>query len=304
MKSTGKPIIFLLTFLALTWSVNAQSPREQLQQMVERLRQTPGDNALREQIVKLAAEVKPAPAIPEEANRFFVRGNVFQKEAKDASGYEIAISAYREALRIAPWWGDAYFNLAAAQGLAGRFDDAIASLKLFIASAPAGSAEAREAQNKTYALEAKKEMAANEQRKIEENSPQAKLKKDEQLIRSLNSARFVSETDFGSGVLVREIYEIRGLEVHSYREVISNPGGASFQVATHRRSMRKPGDTDGPPEISILKGREFRHMSSSGRSYYQEISEDGSRIRLLWRNKAGEVKEEKTANMTETRRAR
>jgi tetratricopeptide (TPR) repeat protein len=304
MKTTDKLIISVLAFFALSLSTYAQSPREQLNQMVQQLQKTPTDNALREGVIKLATEIKPAPAIPEEANRFFVRGNVFQKEAKDTSGYELAISAYREALRIAPWWGDAYFNLAAAQGSAGKFDDAIASLKLFIASVPAGSAEAREAQNKTYALEAKKEMAANEQRKIEENSPQAKLRKDEQLIRSLNGARFVSETNFGSGVLVREIYEIRGLEVHSYREVISNPGGASFQVAIHRRSMRKPGDTDGPPEISILKGREFRHASSGGRSYYEEISEDGSRIRLLWRNKAGEVKEEKTANATETRRVR
>jgi tetratricopeptide (TPR) repeat protein len=141
-------------------SAYAQSAREQLQQMVEQLQKAPSDSALRERIIKLAAEVKPAPAIPEEANRFFVRGNVFLNEAKDATGYELAISAFREALRIAPWWGDAYINLAAAQGSAGKFDDAIASLKLFIAAVPAGSAEAREGQNRIYALEAKSEMAA------------------------------------------------------------------------------------------------------------------------------------------------
>jgi len=160
MTSTSKLIIFVLTFMALVASAYGQSPREQLQQLVEQLQKTPNDNALRERIVRLGAEIKPAPAVPEEANRFFVRGNVFQKEAKDPSGYELAISAYREALRVAPWWGDAYFNLAVALESANKFDEAIASIKLYLASAPTGSAEAREAQNKIYALEAKGEMVS------------------------------------------------------------------------------------------------------------------------------------------------
>src|SRR5258705_10035814 len=158
MKSIGKLIIFGFALLALAASAYAQSPREQLKQMVEQLQATPGDNALRERIIKLAASIKPAPAIPEEANRAFVKGNVFQKDAKDASGYELAISAYRDALRAAPWWGDAYYNLAVALESARKFDEAIAPLKLFIASVQAGSVEARGAQKKIYALGAKKEM--------------------------------------------------------------------------------------------------------------------------------------------------
>jgi len=160
MKTTGKRIIFGLALLALAASACAQSPRAQLKQMVEQLQATPGDSALRERIIKLAASIKPAPAIPEEANRAFVKGNVFQKEAKDASGYELAISAYRDVLRAAPWWGDAYYNLAVALESARKFDEAVASLKLFIASVQAGSAEAREAQNRIYAVEAKSEIAS------------------------------------------------------------------------------------------------------------------------------------------------
>ena len=34
------------------------------------------------------------------------------REARDTSGYTLAISSYRDALRAAPWWGDAYFNLS------------------------------------------------------------------------------------------------------------------------------------------------------------------------------------------------
>ena len=85
MKRTTHIIIFAIALFAFMVSAHAQSPREQLTQMVEQLQKTPSDNALREKIIKLAREVKPAPAVPEEANRAFVRGNVFQKEAKDAS---------------------------------------------------------------------------------------------------------------------------------------------------------------------------------------------------------------------------
>ena len=162
MTSSSKLFVIVFTFLALAASADAQSPREQLQQMVEQLQKTPTDNALREKIIKLGAEIKPAPAIPEEANRAFVKGNVFQKEAKDASGYDLAISAYREALRLAPWWGDVYYNLAVALESANKFDEAIASIKFFMVSVSGGSAEAREAQNRVYAIEAKSEMASKQ----------------------------------------------------------------------------------------------------------------------------------------------
>jgi tetratricopeptide (TPR) repeat protein len=160
MKSTSKLIIFF-TFLALAAGAYAQTPRGELQQMVEQLQKSPNDNALREKIIKLGAEIKPAPAIPEEANRAFVKGNIFQKEAKDASVYDLAIAAYRDALRAAPWWGDAYFNLSVALETAGKFDEAIASIKFYMVSVAKLSSEAREAQNKIYALEARKEISVN-----------------------------------------------------------------------------------------------------------------------------------------------
>ncbi len=160
MKPISKLLILVITLLALAANAYAQSPREQLKQMVEQLQKSPNDNALREKIIKLAQGIKPRPAIPEEANRAFVKGNVFQKEAKNASGYDLAITAYREALRVAPWWGDAYFNLAVALEAAGKFDEAITSIKLYMASVPGASAEVREAQNRIYAIEAKSEMAS------------------------------------------------------------------------------------------------------------------------------------------------
>lgn len=155
--------------------------------MVEQLQKAPTDNALREKIIKLAAGIKPALAIPEEANRSFVKGNVFQKEAKDASGYVLAITAYRNALRSAPWWGDAYFNLAIALESAGKFEEAIVSIRNYMTSVSAGSPEAREAQNKIYALEAKGEIAAKQaaitaQEQVERSRPSVEGKWEDSLM--------------------------------------------------------------------------------------------------------------------------
>jgi hypothetical protein len=158
MKTINKLIIFIFIFLAMGTSAYANTPREELQKMVEQLRKAPNDNVLREKIIKLGAEIKPSPAIPEEANRAFVKGNIFQKEGKDASSVELAVSAYQEALRFAPWWGDAYYNLSVAQASASRFGESIASLTLYLAATSPGSAEARDGQNKIYEIEAKKEL--------------------------------------------------------------------------------------------------------------------------------------------------
>lgn len=161
-----KPIrhILILALATVTTLASAQETNstEQLTQMVGQLQKSPTDRALREKIIKLALELQPAPVVPEEANRAFVRGGVFHKEAKTTADFEQAIAAYRDALRVAPWWGVAYNNMAVSQEAAGKFDEAIASLKLSISALPVGSAEAREAQNHIYAIEAKSEIVSKQ----------------------------------------------------------------------------------------------------------------------------------------------
>jgi len=266
MTSTSKLTIVILAFLVLTASAYAQSPREQLNQMVQQLQKTPNDNALREKIIRLGAEIKPAPAIPEEANRSFVRGNVFQKEAKDASGYELAISAYRDALRVAPWWGDAYFNLAGTLESAGKFDEAIASFKLSMISVPAGSAEAREAHNRIYATEAKSEMASKQAEKVatekrraaeEANSPQAR---EAALLSKVEGARFVyrlSRQTTGFPGTADEIFEIKDRMLHITLRIHSIEPPASMY------GHRQPGEflVD---RISYRDGA-FAHTHTGGR---------------------------------------
>lgn len=240
MKTTSKLIILIVTLLAA--AAYAQTPREELQQMVQQLQQSPSDNALREKLIKLATSIKPAPAIPEEANRAFVKGNVFQKEAKDASGYELAISAYSEALRAAPWWGDAYFNLSIAQESAGKFEAAIASIRNYMTSVPTGSAEVREAQNKIYALEAKQEMADVKKK----SNPSGNWKV---FVNGLPQKAGGSTGSEGSSWTVDFHYrfEVRGNEIVVYYVTDSDPSFDSFDKTWCQRSGGKwacTGDED------------------------------------------------------------
>lgn len=191
-----------LTFAALVLGgiVQAQSPREQLQTMVEQLQKTPTDNSLRERIIKLGAEIKPAPALPPEAKRPFVMAVTYQKEAKKPDDFALAIAAYQDALKVAPWWGDTYYNLSVSLESAGRLDEAKHALELYLLTKPE---DAEEAQNHIYALDAKKNLAAKQAAEAERagNSPEARAakqkEKDEELqaafeaaLPKLNGARY------------------------------------------------------------------------------------------------------------------
>lgn len=155
MKSLTLRAAVAVLFLPL--SLSAATPREELKTLTAELQKAPSDNALRGEIVSLAATLNPAPAVPKEARRPFVMASTFQKEAKAPADYEKAIKAYGEALLLAPWWGDAYFNLSVTLESAGRYDEAGEALKLYLLGKPK---DAEQAEDRLYALEAKKALAA------------------------------------------------------------------------------------------------------------------------------------------------
>ena len=161
MKPTIKLIILGLTFLALATSAFALSPREELQQMVEQLQKTPTDNALREKIIKFATGIKPAPAIPEEARKPFVMGATVLKKATDPAGASKAVDLFTQALNVAPWFADAYYNRAIAREIAGQFEQAIDDLNLYLGFILTDN-ERREMQDKIYSLEADAQLASTQ----------------------------------------------------------------------------------------------------------------------------------------------
>jgi tetratricopeptide (TPR) repeat protein len=221
MKTTSRAFLFVLTFLALAAGAYAQNPRAELKQMVEQLQKAPGDNALREKIITLAATLKPAPAVPEDARRAFIRGNTAFAAAKDPAGFSRAIERFEEASALAPWWADPYFNLAKACEGTQDFDCALRALKYYRATAKT-EADKRQGQDLSYALEEKRDLkkadaaaekAKEEKAKAAADTPQAR---EAALFQKLEGARFVvHHTPENSGLKPGtmgwdEIFEIKG----------------------------------------------------------------------------------------------
>lgn len=111
---TKTSFILAVIFIMATGAVFAETPREQLKQMIEQLQKSPTDNALREQIIKLAQELKPAPAIPSEVLRHENTGHALFKKAKTRQDFLAAAHEYEQALRLAPWAAHLYFELGEA----------------------------------------------------------------------------------------------------------------------------------------------------------------------------------------------
>jgi tetratricopeptide (TPR) repeat protein len=150
--------ILVFTLAVLAFLPAAAVTRAEFQQAFEAFKAYPEDRPLREEVVKAAASLSPRPAIPEDANRPFIKAITFQKAAKDKAGYDLAIKAYREALVLAPWWPEANYNLSVALEAAGRYGEAADALKIYLLTKPS-AADAAEAKNRLYALEARSELA-------------------------------------------------------------------------------------------------------------------------------------------------
>ncbi|MFO7734555.1 MAG: ankyrin repeat domain-containing protein [Candidatus Aminicenantes bacterium] len=81
--------------------------------------------------------------IPEEARRHFDRGIAAVEMATTAADYESAIKEFKEAVRLAPDWPDAYYNLGLVQEKAGKLGEAVESYKSYLRVSPeADDAEA------------------------------------------------------------------------------------------------------------------------------------------------------------------
>lgn len=136
--------------------------RDALTQYTTALQKTAEGSAdeqrLREAIISVAQKTVPGPTVPEEAKRFSVRGTVAIKGARGQTDFEEAAKEFGKATRAAPWWADAYFNQGVAYEKAGKYDDAIRSLKLYLLAAPRAN-DAEKVRAQVYALEYLQEKA-------------------------------------------------------------------------------------------------------------------------------------------------
>ena len=132
-------------------------PRAALVQLTAQLKDKASDTGTRRLIIKLAGEIKPPSAIPEEARKHFIEGEAIYKLAKNPAQAAMAAQSFTEALKVAPWWGDAYYNLGAAQELAEKYDQAEQAFNFYLLSNPSET-EKRETQDRIYALGAKRRL--------------------------------------------------------------------------------------------------------------------------------------------------
>jgi tetratricopeptide (TPR) repeat protein len=128
----------LLLFLALVLSANTfgQSNREQMEQMIQQLQRSPEDKDLRARIIRLAVAFKPAPTIPEEAERRLARGEAAFERAKDPGDYANAVREFRAAVAAAPWLAAAYFNLGVTEEKSDHPSEAIEAFRWYLLAAP------------------------------------------------------------------------------------------------------------------------------------------------------------------------
>lgn len=134
----------------------AGNQRETFNRVMANYKDRTMSDAIRRPFIALAAKLKPAPAVSEEARKYLVRGNTLMGYAKNPGEARSAIQEYQNALLAAPWWDDAYYNLAKAQELAGDLNGAVSSMQYYILTEPQ---DKRDAQDRLYAIEAKRDKA-------------------------------------------------------------------------------------------------------------------------------------------------
>lgn len=202
------PVLAVLLLGSAT--VQAQTPQQTLNQYIADLQKNPNDYALREKIIRHVQTMRPVPAVPEEAERRMARGSAAVKGAKNEKDFQDAALEFEKASLAAPWLPAVYYNLGITQDKAGKYKEAIQSLKLYLLAAPDAS-DAKAVKTLIYEIEYRQEKAAKE------SSPAAVAAKKQQTyaewLRSLDGARF-----FGSYNLPNSYWEseltIRGSKLY------------------------------------------------------------------------------------------
>lgn len=148
------------------------------------------DQELREKIISLANQMKPAPAIPDEASRSLVRGRTAFKLAQDREAFGRAAEEFRQAAKKAPWLAEAYFNQGVALDKAERYPEAVRALKLYLLVNP-NAGDTAKVKEMIYELEYKQEEAGRKARSAVADAAKAKEEKLGKLIQALAGRWFV-----------------------------------------------------------------------------------------------------------------
>jgi len=284
-KTNPRRLGLFLGFLILALAASAQTNREHLNQFLADLQRDPDNQSLREKIIKVVQELKPAPEIPEDARRHFVKATTIQKESKDAQALDLAINEYKQALLTAPWWAEAYYNLGVGSEQAGRFDTAIEALKLYLLTNPSAT-EARETQDRLYAIEGKKDLAA---RNAAAEAEAARKKDQEEIARRDETFRRLAGTwVYHVNMDLSLYYELTITGQREFTLKCTRSYSKSFQGEGVARPFEEVHRISANGEqlagtVSIL--RNYKDFGCGIRQWTESVtgslSEDGNKIQML-----------------------
>lgn len=156
---TAKLIVGLsLAIFAFTAvpSAAVAADAQTLQKAVLALKHQPANDQLRIKVIKLAQQLRPAPAVPSRARRYIEAGAQIRNDAEGMADYQRAVIDYRAAISDAPWWGEGYLEASDALQDAGLYDEAIKDLNFYILTNP-GDAQVKDAKEKIKSAKAAKQ---------------------------------------------------------------------------------------------------------------------------------------------------
>ncbi len=105
-------------------------------------------NDLFQDVVTQYRTANPKPQLPEAGRKFKVQAEFSVQEKQ----FDKAVGLYGEALKIAPWWPEGYFNRALILGATEKYYDAMREMKRYLLLVP-DAPNARIAQDKIYQWE-------------------------------------------------------------------------------------------------------------------------------------------------------
>jgi len=120
-------------------------------------RRTKTDFKIRKKIIRYVRSTELEPELPESANRHSIRAQAFLKRVESPEEYERVIDEFEKVLLLAPWWADAYFNLALVQEKSDDYSSATSNMKLYLLAAP-DAPDAGDVRKKLYELEVAQEL--------------------------------------------------------------------------------------------------------------------------------------------------
>jgi tetratricopeptide (TPR) repeat protein len=86
--------------------------------------------------IDVSLRMRPPPAIPDSASKHANDAVAAINNAKSKADFAVARRAYADALADAPWWPDAWYNLAKLDGAIGNADDERQDLTWYLRAAP------------------------------------------------------------------------------------------------------------------------------------------------------------------------